>query len=259
MAGRKRKFPFNYVIPNPGVSSDEDDDDIADLSEARERRVGRREQARFDNVGESGELTSSPANHEAHGEHGDNFDADGTRDSGDNHEEEDWNVARQADVYHSEEELHEGRVGHDHDVNEIHHGQSPPEPPVHQDVVPEVRFPADHLPRQPHILLQAAPGGDLQAQAGGDLQAAPREDDQAAHGADVFRQQNVDEGILDHVQEHMPDDDDEFPNDDEPIHSKLFDDLFTFRTMIPHCCQTKKMRVPRERYIVNFFFKLHFF
>lgn len=91
MAGRKRKFPFGYVIPHSNVTSDDDVDDvdIADLSESRELRVGGRTEARESDPEESGDIPGSPANHEAHEEHGANADVGEEEDDRDLEEDDD--------------------------------------------------------------------------------------------------------------------------------------------------------------------------
>ena len=73
MAGRKRKFPFNYVVPySMNWEEDNDDDgvDVARPSETRERRGDLRDEAQPD-INES-EDPIPPGHHEAHEDHGAN-------------------------------------------------------------------------------------------------------------------------------------------------------------------------------------------
>lgn len=69
MAGRKRKFPANYIVPYPPQPEDEDEEEIADLSEAREQHDSLQERHNDSPEVRSEDPTLSD-HHEAHGEHG---------------------------------------------------------------------------------------------------------------------------------------------------------------------------------------------
>lgn len=69
MAGRKRKYPTNYTVPD----LENLDDDIVDLNEAREQRGSL--QGNLGANADHGDQMMT-GNHEAHGEHGDNADMD---------------------------------------------------------------------------------------------------------------------------------------------------------------------------------------
>ena len=72
MAGRKRKFPSNYIVPEV---------EYVEPSEAREQRIEQQHQQQLLHDGGPGNPVPPAVQHEVHGEHGANADdRDGRRD-----------------------------------------------------------------------------------------------------------------------------------------------------------------------------------
>ena len=107
MAGRKRKFPINYVVENL-VNTDDNDDDV-DLNEAREQLGTLQDELGTISSDQDDQMMMTD-DHEAHGGHGDNNVDSDLNDNGNDLEENIQQESADEEVHHQSDDDHDDNI-----------------------------------------------------------------------------------------------------------------------------------------------------